>query len=33
MAGALLGMVPMLAMYIFGQRYFISGLTRSGIKG
>ena len=33
MAGALLGMVPMLALYIFGQRYFINGLTRSGIKG
>jgi len=33
MAGALLGMVPMLALYIFGQRYFISGLTRSGLKG
>lgn len=33
MAGALLGMVPMLTLYIFGQRYFISGLTRSGIKG
>ena len=32
-AGALLGMVPMLAMYLFGQRYFITGLTRSGIKG
>jgi len=26
-------MVPMLALYIFGQRYFINGLTRSGIKG
>ncbi len=33
MAGALLGMVPMLTLYIFGQRYFISGLTRSGLKG
>jgi multiple sugar transport system permease protein len=33
MAGALLGMVPMLTLYLFGQRYFISGLTRSGIKG
>jgi ABC-type glycerol-3-phosphate transport system permease component len=33
MAGALLGMVPMLALYVFGQRYFIGGLTRSGIKG
>jgi multiple sugar transport system permease protein len=33
MAGALLGMLPMLTMYLFGQRYFISGLTRSGIKG
>jgi multiple sugar transport system permease protein len=33
MAGALLGMLPMLTMYLFGQRYFITGLTRSGIKG
>jgi len=33
MAGALLGMVPMLTLYVFGQRYFIGGLTRSGIKG
>lgn len=33
MAGSLLGMLPMLIIYLFGQRYFIQGLTRSGIKG
>lgn len=33
MAGSLLGMLPMLVIYLFGQRYFIQGLTRSGIKG
>ena len=33
MAGSLLGMLPILVIYLFGQRYFIQGLTRSGIKG
>jgi multiple sugar transport system permease protein len=33
MAGSLLGMLPMLVIYLFGQRYFIRGLSRSGIKG
>jgi multiple sugar transport system permease protein len=33
MAGSLLGMLPILIIYLFGQRYFIQGLTRSGIKG
>ncbi len=33
MAGSLLGMLPMLVIYLFGQRYFIQGLTRSGSKG
>lgn len=33
MAGSLLGMLPMLALYLVGQRYFIQGLTRTGMKG
>jgi multiple sugar transport system permease protein len=33
MAGSLLGMLPMLVIYLVGQRYFIRGLSRSGIKG
>jgi multiple sugar transport system permease protein len=32
-AGSLLGMLPILVIYLFGQRYFIQGLARSGIKG
>jgi multiple sugar transport system permease protein len=33
MAGSLMGVVPMLIMYVFGQKYFVQGLTRTGIKG
>jgi ABC-type glycerol-3-phosphate transport system permease component len=33
MAGSLLGLLPMLILYSFGQKYFIRGLARSGIKG
>lgn len=33
MAGSLTGMLPMLLIYLFGQRYFIQGLARTGIKG
>jgi ABC-type glycerol-3-phosphate transport system permease component len=33
MAGSLLVIVPMLLLYGFGQRYFIQGLARSGLKG
>ena len=33
MAGSLLGILPMLILYSFGQKYFIQGLTRTGIKG
>ena len=33
LAGSLLGMLPLLVIYLFGQRYFIQGLTNSGIKG
>jgi multiple sugar transport system permease protein len=32
-AGAAISLVPMLIMYIFGQRYFVEGQVTSGIKG
>ena len=33
MAGSLMGVLPMLVMYALGQKYFVKGLTRTGIKG
>jgi ABC-type glycerol-3-phosphate transport system permease component len=33
MAGSLLGLLPMLLLYSFGQKYFVKGLNRTGIKG
>ena len=33
MAGSLMGLLPMLLLYAFGQKYFIRGLARTGIKG
>jgi multiple sugar transport system permease protein len=33
MGGALLGVVPMLILYFFGQKYFVQGLARTGMKG
>ena len=33
MAGTLLAVVPVLAGYVFAQRYFVAGLTRGGLKG
>ena len=33
MAGSLLVILPMLLLYGFGQRYFIQGLARTGLKG
>jgi len=33
MAGSLLGILPMLLLYSFGQKYFIRGLARAGLKG
>ncbi len=33
MAGSLLGVAPTLLLYSFGQKYFIQGLARTGIKG
>jgi len=32
MAGSLLAVLPMLAIFIFFQRYFVEGLVRSGLK-
>lgn len=33
MAGALVGVIPMLVLYFIGQRYFVQGLARMGLKG
>ena len=33
MAGSLLGVIPMLILYALGQKYFIQGLARTGLKG
>jgi ABC-type glycerol-3-phosphate transport system permease component len=33
MAGSLLGIIPMLVLYAMGQKYFIQGLARAGLKG
>jgi multiple sugar transport system permease protein len=33
MAAALLAVLPMIAMFFFAQRYFIEGITFSGLKG
>lgn len=33
MAGSLLGVLPMLTLYAIGQKYFIQGLVRAGMKG
>ena len=33
MAGSLLGVVPMIVLYFIGQRYFVQGLARTGLKG
>jgi multiple sugar transport system permease protein len=33
MAGSLMGILPMLLLYSFGQKYFIKGLARAGLKG
>jgi raffinose/stachyose/melibiose transport system permease protein len=33
MAGMLLASVPMLVLYLVGQRFFIRGLTSGAIKG
>ena len=33
MAGAFLGLLPALTLYFIGQKYFIQGLSRAGLKG
>jgi raffinose/stachyose/melibiose transport system permease protein len=33
MAGMLLASIPMLLVYLFGQRYFVRGLTAGAVKG
>ncbi len=33
MAGSLLSMIPIIVIYIFAQKYFMSGLQLGGIKG
>jgi ABC-type glycerol-3-phosphate transport system permease component len=33
MAGMVLGVVPMVLLYLFGQRFFIRGLTAGAVKG
>lgn len=32
-AGALISLIPMLILYIFGQKYFVEGMASSGLKG
>jgi len=33
MAGALLGVVPMVVLFLFAQKYFVQGLAKTGLKG
>jgi multiple sugar transport system permease protein len=33
MAASTLSMAPMLVLYILGQKFFIAGISQSGIKG
>jgi ABC-type glycerol-3-phosphate transport system permease component len=33
MAGMLLASLPMLLLYLFGQRYFIRGIVAGAVKG
>jgi multiple sugar transport system permease protein len=33
MAGALISVIPLLILFIFAQRYFVRGVTSSGLKG
>ena len=32
-AGALISLLPMFVLYIFGQKYFVEGMSRGGLKG
>ena len=33
MAGALLSLLPILVLYVFGQKYFVRGIALTGMKG
>lgn len=33
MAGSLISMLPVLIIFLFGQKYFVEGITMTGIKG
>jgi ABC-type glycerol-3-phosphate transport system permease component len=33
MAGSVLAILPIAALYVFFQRYFIAGVTAAGVKG
>ncbi len=32
-AGALISIIPMFVLYVFGQKYFVEGMAGSGLKG
>lgn len=32
-AGALISLIPMLILYLFGQKYFVEGMSSGGLKG
>ena len=32
-AGAVISIVPMFILYVFGQKYFVEGTATSGLKG
>jgi multiple sugar transport system permease protein len=33
MTGSVISIIPILAIFLAGQRYFISGIATSGMKG
>lgn len=33
MAGSVLSVIPIMAVYLFGQKYFVEGIAFSGVKG
>jgi ABC-type glycerol-3-phosphate transport system permease component len=33
MAASLIAIIPVLAIYVFAQKYIVSGVVASGIKG
>ena len=32
-AGALISLLPMFVLYMFGQKYFVEGMSSGGLKG